>query len=139
MSSSFAPCADETEDMSLNSFSAAGAAEDGGTTVHSMGAFSSLGYTNVLEGGVHPAWGVAANETEMLGPAAIGAFESPDAGANFGAAAARPGNAAAPGGQQVNKWGFVPGEEDTTDLDLERNGDHPSLLKGFSYNSPDLS
>ncbi len=47
MSSSFAPRADETEDMSLNSISAVAGAEDGGTTVHSTGAFSSLGYTKV--------------------------------------------------------------------------------------------
>lgn len=29
---------------------------------------------------------------------------------------------------QVSKWGFVPGDDNTTDLDLERNGRWPSLL-----------
>ena len=27
---------------------------------------------------------------------------------------------------QVSKWGFVPGDDNTTDLDLERNGRVPS-------------
>ena len=32
----------------------------------------------------------------------------------------------APDGQgQVSKWGFVPGNDDTTNLDLERNGMSP--------------
>ena len=26
---------------------------------------------------------------------------------------------------QVSKWGFVPGDDNTTDLDLERNGGAP--------------
>ncbi|BDA49326.1 probable kinetochore protein spc7 at C-terminar half [Coccomyxa sp. Obi] len=121
MATSFAARMDETADMSLNSMSAATGAEDGGTTVHSTGAFSSLGYTNVLEGGLHPAWGAAANETENLGDGAAGATGTPAAAAGRGAAAALPGGPAAPA-VQVNKWGFVPGEEDTTDLDLEKNG-----------------
>ena len=29
---------------------------------------------------------------------------------------------------QVSKWGFVPGDDNTTDLDLERNGRRPGLL-----------
>ncbi len=112
---------DETADMSLNTMSGATGAEDGGTTVHSTGAFSSLGYTNVLEGGIHPAWGAAANVTELLGAGAADATDTPTAAAGRGAAAALPGGPAVPA-VQVNKWGFVPGEEDTTDLDLEKNG-----------------
>lgn len=130
MADSFAAHMDETADMSLNSMSAATGAEDGGTTVHSTGAFSSLGYTNVLEGGMHPAWGAAANETENLGDRAAGATDTPAAAAG-GAVAALPGETAAPA-VQVNKWGFVPGEEDTTDLDLEKNG-VPNLNPAKSY------
>lgn len=44
----------EADDMSLNSNSAIGGA-GGDATVHSTGAFPSLGYTHVLEGaGMHP-------------------------------------------------------------------------------------
>lgn len=121
LSTSMTPRADDATDMSFNSNSGllgGGGADDGGTMAHSTGAFSSLGYTNVLEGGVHPAWGVAANQTEALQPAAAAAAALPE------------GSPAVPGGgPQVNKWGFVPGDEDTTDLDLERNG---ALVIGLS-------
>ena len=47
---------EEAQDMSLNSNSIiANAGAGGDATVHSTGAFSSLGYTHVLEGaGMHP-------------------------------------------------------------------------------------
>ena len=48
--------------MSLNSNSML---DGNDVTVHSTGNFS-LGYTNALEGGVHHAWGLAANDTDAL-------------------------------------------------------------------------
>ena len=33
------------------------------------------------------------------------------------------------GGSQVGKWGFVPGDEDTTELNLEKNGASADQLR----------
>ena len=61
------------DDMSLNSNSISlhrRYNSNNDATVHSTGAFSSLGYTHVLEGAAaHPAWGVpaaAGNDTDAM-------------------------------------------------------------------------
>lgn len=56
----------------------------------------------VLEGGRHPAWGSQKEHTAMQ--PAIQLEASPDG--------------------QLGKWGFVPGAEDTMDLNLEDKGQH---------------
>ncbi|KAK9814135.1 hypothetical protein WJX72_001123 [[Myrmecia] bisecta] len=61
----------------------------------------SLGYSNVLHDGVHPVWGAAADATAHVGQGE-GDVGPPD--------------------NQVNKWGFVPGEDDTMELNLEHKG-----------------
>ena len=59
----------------------------------------------VLEGGRHPAWGSQTEHTAMQ--------------------ALQPQEASPDG--QLDKWGFVPGAEDTMDLNLEDQGTHPKI------------
>lgn len=112
------------DDMSLNSNSyMGGAAEDGGPTVHSTGNFT-FGFTRALEGGVHPNWGPAASVTKALsveGDLSLG--RGGTVGDFSGAIAEQAGGVNLGGcGGQINKWGFKPGDEDTTELNLEKNG-----------------
>jgi hypothetical protein len=111
--------------MSLHSGSLYGATAGGGygngdaaaaeRTAHSTVNLSlSFGFTGALEGGAHPAWGPAASATKALSAG------EPGTGQLLGGAAADLN-----GNHQVSKWGFVPGDEDTTDLNLERNGEKP--------------
>ena len=74
-------------------------------------------YTKVLEGsGAHPAWAMPAEPEGPSWPpltpisSLLGDLEGSG------------GKQQGPGGQQANKWGFVPGEEDTMDLNLEHRG-----------------
>ncbi len=70
--------------MSLNSNSvAAGGGGGADATVHSTGAFSSLGYTHVLEGaGAHPVRGVPCRSAlrAKCTSACVHALHQPDAG-----------------------------------------------------------
>ena len=58
-----------------------------------MGPSAGLRYTDVLNAGLHPAWGAAADLSD--------AYSEPTGA---------PGGA---GQEQLQKWGFVPGEDDT--------------------------
>ena len=72
---------------------------------HTTGGLS-LGFTAALEGGGHAAWGPAAEQTTAL---------SEHAGGGAGAV-------------QINKWGLVPGADDTLDLNLSAQGAHAVSL-----------
>ena len=72
---------------------------------HTTGGLS-LGFTAALEGGAHAAWGPAAEQTSAL---------SEHAGPGAGAV-------------QINKWGLVPGADDTLDLNLSAQGAQAASL-----------
>ncbi|CAL5226958.1 g9843 [Coccomyxa viridis] len=98
---------DVTDNMSLNSNTGHSPRDaDAQTTGHT--GHLSLGYTNILEGGHHPAWGEAADVTKAVSMGQL-TDELQEEGPKDGMG-------------QVSKWGFVPGDDNTTDLDLERNG-----------------
>ena len=103
-------------ELTLGARTATPASDAGGSTgalptpgAHSVGHTTgglSLGFTAALEGGAHAAWGPAAEQTSAL---------SEHAGAGAGAV-------------QINKWGLVPGADDTLDLNLSAQGAHAASL-----------
>ena len=103
-------------ELTLGARTATPASAAGGSTgalptpgAHSVGHTTcglSLGFTAALEGGAHAAWGPAAEQTDAL---------SEHAGAGAGAV-------------QIDKWGLVPGADDTLDLNLSAQGAHAASL-----------
>ncbi len=104
--------------------------------------FTLGGYTRAIEQGSHPVWG--SQRTAQL--------EDPTSGRPSAAGSGTPGSVrrsrrislmgqspsvakrAQPEGQR-SKWGFVPGEDDTLDLNLEKAGESLQLSCAMCENS----
>jgi hypothetical protein len=71
----------------------------------------TMGYSKIWEQGAHPTWGA---EAETAEDSSSGGEERPDGSPEV----------QAPGVQaQRDRWGVVPGQDDTLDIDLEVNGE----------------
>lgn len=104
--------------------------------------FTLGGYTQAIEQGSHPAWGsqkTAQLDTQQLEESRADRLT---AAGNGTPVSARKGRGMSLRGQspsavkraqpegQRSKWGFVPGEDDTLDLNLEKAGESLPCLQG---------
>lgn len=95
-------------DMDISS-GATGRVPPGGTTAR-LADEMTMGYSKIWERGAHPAWGAEAVEEDSVAEEAE-APEDDEPVAQVPAVQA-----------QRERWGIVPGQDDTLDIDLEVNG-----------------
>eukprot|EP00873_Tetraselmis_striata_P040785 jgi/Tetstr1/461049/TSEL_006197.t1 len=97
-------------DMDISS-GATGRVPPGGTTAR-LADEMTMGYSKIWERGAHPAWGAEAVEEDSVAEEAE-APEDDEPVAQVPAVQA-----------QRERWGIVPGQDDTLDIDLEVNARH---------------